>query len=92
MKSWKEIPIGGRIVKKGSSLDYKTGSWKSLKPILDTKKCINCMRCVVFCPDDCIPLKDGKRLETDLDYCKGCLICLEVCPVKALSAKKESEK
>jgi len=91
MKSWKDIKMGG-ITEKASSLDYKTGSWRSLRPILDTKKCINCMRCVIYCPDNCIPIKYNKRLETNLDYCKGCLICVEVCPVKALSSKKEGEK
>ena len=92
MKSWKEIPIGGMIIEKGSSLKYKTGSWRSFKPVWDIKKCTQCMRCVVYCPDNCIPIKNNKRLETDLEYCKGCLICVEVCPVKAISAKKESEE
>lgn len=85
----KDLPIGGVITNPGSSLLNKTGSWKSFRPVWDGKKCIHCMICAVFCPDDCIPVKDGRRLETNFDYCKGCGICDKECPVKAITMKEE---
>ena len=82
------MEIGG-LTEAGSSLKFKTGTWKAVKPIWDKKKCINCMICVVNCPEDCIPSKDGKRKETDLDFCKGCGICSAVCPVKCIKMIEE---
>jgi len=90
-EEWKTNPIGGLIIKPGSSEDYKTGSWKSFRPVWDEKKCIHCMFCYVYCPDNCIPVKDEKRTETDLTYCKGCGICAQVCPVKCIEMKPEGE-
>ncbi|MBI4652712.1 4Fe-4S binding protein [Candidatus Kuenenbacteria bacterium] len=34
-----------------------------------------------------IPVKNGKRKETNLDYCKGCGICSQVCPIKIIKMK-----
>lgn len=87
-KKWKEMDIGS-IVPAGSSAKFKTGSWKSFKPVWTSEKCINCMMCVVNCPEDCIPSKDGKRSETELDICKGCGICEKVCPVKCIKMVEE---
>ncbi len=90
-KSWKEMDIGG-ITEPASSLKFKTGSWKSFKPIWDKKKCIHCMICVVNCPENCIQTKNNKREETNLDFCKGCKICAEVCPVKCIKMGEETKK
>ena len=91
-KGSKEIPIGGLIEEAGSSKHFKTGDWRSFRPIIDEQKCIHCMFCNVYCPENCIKVKeDGKRGEIDLDYCKGCLICENVCPVKCISHKEEAE-
>ena len=88
LKSAKQIKEG-TIVDCGSSLDNKTGSWKTFKPEFDEKKCIHCMKCVMYCPDICIPVKSDKRLKANMNYCKGCGICAEVCPVKAIKMVKE---
>lgn len=84
----KDLKIGG-IVDAGTSRNFKTGSWKTFKPVVDFKKCIHCLRCVAYCPDMCIEHKNGKRGETDLNFCKGCGICAEICPVKAIKMVKE---
>ena len=89
--TWKEMPIGGVIEEGGTALKNKTGSWRAFRPVWDEKKCIHCMQCVALCPDLCIPVKEGKRLETDFDYCKGCGICAAVCPVKCIEMKEEEE-
>lgn len=83
------IPIGGVITRSGSSMLNKTGSWKSFRPIWDSGKCTHCLICSVYCPDDAIPIRDGKRCETNLDFCKGCGICAKECPVKAITMKDD---
>jgi pyruvate ferredoxin oxidoreductase delta subunit len=32
---------------------------------------------------------DGVRVEVNYDYCKGCGICAQECPVKAISMVPE---
>ncbi len=91
-KTWKEIPIGGLIDKAGSAKEYKTGEWRTFKPIRDEKKCINCLICWVYCPDSSILAKDGKMTGFDYDYCKGCGICASVCPVKCIEMIKEQRE
>ena len=39
-KGWKEIPIGGLIDKAGSATEYKTGDWRTFKPVVNKEKCI----------------------------------------------------
>ncbi len=80
------------IVFAETSLFNKTGSWRNQRPEWNKKKCINCMLCVIYCPDNCILAKKGIRQETDFDYCKGCGVCAKVCPVKAITMKKEGLK
>ncbi len=49
------------------------------------------MLCVPFCPDASIPVKDGKRLDFDYIHCKGCGICVTVCPFDAITMKNGGE-
>jgi len=60
-----------------------------MRPVWDKNKCVHCGLCAVYCPDNAIPVKDGKRLETNFDYCKGCGICARECPVKAIKMVEE---
>ena len=50
------------------------------------------MLCAIYCPENCIPVKKGLRLETDFDFCKGCGICAQVCPAKAIKMEKGVSK
>ncbi len=90
-QNYQDIPIAGQITNPGSSLMNKTGSWKSFRPIHDKEKCINCMICYAFCPEEAIIVEDGKVVGVNLDYCKGCGICAKECPVKAFTMREESE-
>lgn len=85
------LSIGAAITEPGSSIKNKTGSWRTMCPVWDKKKCTQCMRCWMFCPDNAIPQKNKKRTETNLGYCKGCGICAEVCPVKAIKMVNEEK-
>jgi len=101
LKSAKEIPIGGKIIEAGNSKNFKTGSWKSKKPVLDKDKCIGCMRCAAYCPEMAIKIKEAtdekgtkKNIidKINLDYCKGCGICANECPVKAIHMEEVGEE
>jgi pyruvate ferredoxin oxidoreductase delta subunit len=82
-KNWQELPIGVKILEPGNSQEYKTGSWRVNRPVLDIVKCIQCLFCWVFCPDSAILLVDAKVVAIDYDHCKGCGICAHECPEKA---------
>jgi NADPH-dependent glutamate synthase beta subunit-like oxidoreductase len=47
--------------------------------------CTECGNCYIFCPD-CSIIKDpsGYKYIVDLDYCKGCGICVQECPRGAM--------
>ncbi|MBE9501806.1 MAG: 4Fe-4S binding protein [Dehalococcoidia bacterium] len=91
MKSWKEITWGGLVMEPGSSVAYETGDWRSSRPILDEEKCSNCLVCWVFCPDGAIQVENSKVVGIDLKHCKGCGICAEECPRKAITMVDECE-
>jgi 2-oxoacid:acceptor oxidoreductase delta subunit (pyruvate/2-ketoisovalerate family) len=77
------------VVSTGSLLINKTGGWRSVRPVIDYKKCTSCMVCWKFCPDVCIIPKE--KPEIDLDYCKGCGICAEECPREAITLIPEGK-
>ena len=89
LKKSGQLPIGGIIDEPGSSLRYKTGDWRAFYPVIDEKKCIHCMQCVLDCPENCIEHKNDKRGDIDLDYCKGCGVCVKICPVGAIEMRRE---
>ena len=77
-----KIDIGGIITTPGSSLNYKTGSWRTMRPVLTPENCIFCNVCWEFCPASAIEKADPKAkkpIRIDYDYCKGCGICVQEC-------------
>jgi pyruvate ferredoxin oxidoreductase delta subunit len=90
-KGYRDIPLGGIITKGGSSVAYKTGEWRSMKPLWNKDGCVHCLICWAFCPDSAIRVEDGKMTGIDYDHCKGCGICARECPrkEKALQIVKE---
>ncbi|RLE82249.1 MAG: ferredoxin [Thermoprotei archaeon] len=86
--TWKEIPIGG-VIPEPTSLRYKTGNWRAFRPIYNKDKCVKCLLCWVYCPEPSIRRLEDNSIEIDYDFCKGCGICAEVCPVKAIEMVKE---
>ncbi len=67
----------------------KTGTWRVVKPVFDNSKCIKCRLCWLYCPENVIDIveKEDAFIEIDYDYCKGCGVCAEVCPKKAINAR-----
>jgi len=89
--TWKELPKGGLITEAGSSEKYKTGDWRTERPIWDSEKCIQCLICFIYCPDSAIKVENDKVTGVDYDHCKGCGICAEECPPKVKAYKMVSE-
>ena len=89
--TWKDLNIGSIVTEPGNASQYKTGDWRSQRPIFDSKKCIKCGICYLFCPEGCIhPNKEG-YFEADLYYCKGCGICDRECWTQAITMIEEEE-
>jgi pyruvate ferredoxin oxidoreductase delta subunit len=88
--SWKAIPDAGVILRPKTSLDYKTGAWRTRRPVLDRAKCTNCLICWIYCPEPAI-VRGEKTIELDYDFCKGCGICATECPTKAFVMEDEPE-
>jgi len=69
MIGWKDIPPGMVILEPGSALKFKTGSWRAFKPRWIEENCIQCLLCWLYCPDNAVKVKDGKRQDFDFEYC-----------------------
>lgn len=72
----------------------KTGYWRSFRPVIDHAKCIPslkgkpaCYLCWLYCPEGVV--KAEIPVSIDLEYCKGCGVCAEECPAKAITMVKE---
>lgn len=81
--NWKELPAGCLIDEAATSLRFKTGDWRSMRPVWDSEKCIHCLLCWISCPDSAIKVENEKITGIDYNYCKGCGICASICPPKA---------
>lgn len=68
-----------------NSFTASVADWRIVKPIFNKDYCIDCQFCWVFCPDISIISRDKKMVGIDFDHCKGCGICVEVCPTNPKS-------
>ncbi len=75
-------PVAGAVfpISTTDSLGNHTGSWSEERPVL-LERCNACAVCAVFCPEGALTRIDGE-MAVDERYCKGCGICVEVCPVR----------
>ncbi|MEZ7890638.1 MAG: 4Fe-4S binding protein [Candidatus Wallbacteria bacterium] len=81
----------GAMLKPGTSRGNKTGNWRSQRPIFKQEKCTGCTTCERICPEGVVFAQDKKKYSVDLDYCKGCGLCAEECPVKDIEMKMEEK-
>ena len=51
-----DLTIGGNIYEAGNARNFKTGDWRSVKPVYLSEKCKQCGLCFPVCPDDSIPV------------------------------------
>ncbi len=86
-----DLTIGGNIYTAGNAKEFKTGDWRSMKPVWIKEKCTQCGLCFPVCPDNSIPVSKEtlQRGDFNYDYCKGCGVCAKVCPFGAIEMKEE---
>jgi len=89
--TWKDLEIGCAVSSPGNASQYKTGDWRSLRPIVEFEKCIQCGVCYIFCPDMAIMKNEDGYFEANLYYCKGCGICAQECFTGCISMVAEEE-
>jgi pyruvate ferredoxin oxidoreductase delta subunit len=74
-----------RAYSQASSFTASVADWRINKPLFNKDYCIDCQFCWVYCPDMSIISRDKKMVGIDFDHCKGCGICVEVCPTNPKS-------
>lgn len=72
-----------------TTLGSPTGSWRMRQPRF-TEKCTSCQLCQAFCPDGAIT-EVQSSMQVNLDFCKGCEICFQVCPVQGALDLEEAK-
>ncbi|MEM2943761.1 MAG: 4Fe-4S binding protein [Methanomassiliicoccales archaeon] len=73
--------------------DNKTGTWRTIRPVINAEKCTRCYICWKFCPDVSVEVdKEGDYPRVNYEYCKGCGICANECPSGAITMEKEMGK
>lgn len=92
-------PSGGIVPEPGNmAWNDLSVSRTGLMPVLDREKCIHCGVCDLVCPDFCLAWGEGENggkferelMGIDYRYCKGCLRCVESCPIGALTRETET--
>lgn len=83
--------VGAVIPEAGNATLYKTGGWRSERPIRDNEKCTQCLFCYFYCPDTAVIVEDGKVVAFDYDHCKGCGVCAAECPADAITMHLETD-
>lgn len=87
----KKLTVGAVISDPGSTERNKTGGWRVERPEIDQSKCIKCGTCWSVCPDAAVYKDKEGKFRINYAFCKGCLICLNECPVKCISKKLEEK-
>jgi len=73
-----------------TSVEVKTGLWRTLRPVIDYARCNRCWWvCSTFCPDGAIDVDADGQPHIDYDHCKGCMVCVAQCPPHAIEAISE---
>ncbi len=97
---YRNQPMGGTITNPGNTVLKDLSSARhGYYPLYHRDRCIDCGLCDMTCPDYVFVWemgvdKQGKPAPVlrgpNLQYCKGCLRCVEICPVDALTKEEET--
>ncbi|MBI4501685.1 MAG: 4Fe-4S binding protein [Gemmatimonadetes bacterium] len=85
--------IPGATVVSQDAVQPHTGGWRlGRKPQLEASRCVNCLLCWLYCPDCAVAVRGTVVLGFDYDFCKGCELCVAVCPTGAISMVDEGKQ
>jgi pyruvate ferredoxin oxidoreductase gamma subunit len=94
---WVELPLDEAYIaapdlhRPASSELARTGVWRTERPVIDYDLCHRCSWiCSTLCPDGAIMVEADRTPRIDYDHCKGCLVCVTVCPPHAVSVVPEA--
>lgn len=86
------------IIRRQSTFDEVVGSLSEDNALYEARRCMSCGNCFEcdtcygVCPDNAvIKLGPGQGFEFNLDYCKGCGLCVAECPCGAIRMEPEPE-
>lgn len=86
MSVQKRLAGFGEVVKSFS----ETAALSEINRCFHCGVCTHCDNCLTFCPDvSIIKQPDGQGYDVDLDYCKGCGICVNECPRSAMAMEED---
>jgi 2-oxoacid:acceptor oxidoreductase delta subunit (pyruvate/2-ketoisovalerate family) len=103
MQATKENSVSQKVYLGPCALIFssaETGTWRVVRPSINTEVCIYCGICEKHCPGDVMTVTKDKssgkgkptgKVEIDFSYCKGCGICANVCPKGSISMIDERE-
>ncbi len=84
------------IIRRQSTFDEVQGGLDESTALFEARRCLSCGNCFEcdncygVCPDNAvIKLGPGKRFEFNLEYCKGCGMCVSECPCGAIKMEAE---
>ncbi|NHV45770.1 MAG: 4Fe-4S binding protein [Candidatus Verstraetearchaeota archaeon] len=89
---WHEMPEGIVVYAppvNGPNPHFKTDTFRTYRPITDPNKCNKDGLCWLYCPDSARSPDPETLFAVNLEYCKGCGVCAEVCPTKAIKMVNE---
>ena len=67
----------------------RRGKRRTQRPVIEPSLCHGCAWiCSSLCPDGAISILGG-RPAIDYDHCKGCGVCVAVCPHHAIRFERE---
>jgi pyruvate ferredoxin oxidoreductase delta subunit len=81
----------GVVVQPGTTRDQKKTGWRIYRPRFLQENCIGDRACELCCPDGAVYRIEKRKYDVDLDACKGCGICAEMCPVEDIVMEHEEE-
>jgi len=84
------------IVRRKSTFDEVAQGLDESNALFEARRCLSCGNCFEcdncygVCPDNAVTkLGPGKRYQFNLDYCKGCGMCVAECPCGAIRMEPE---
>jgi len=87
----RKIENGGIITDAGNSARLGKGIGKKFKVSIDLSVCNKCGRCWMYCPDSVFKKNESGNFEAVVEHCKGCGLCIEVCPLKCITLEEVKE-